>query len=92
MKIFVSSQHFASFLNDIDVNSIENVRVKHGRLFIRSKDKSSSIYVESQEKESEDINQENTRWDWIKKDLNSISERPIVIEFLENKANIILNY
>ena len=92
MKILVSSKRFAEFLNNIDVDTVESCRVVDNKFHLRSALKSCSLPVESRETDTGTINQENVRWDWLKRDVYGIQEQPLVIEFFDNKATIILNY
>ncbi len=38
------------------------------------------------------FDQENARWDWVKKVVNQIDECPIILDISENKCSIILDF
>lgn len=92
MKILVSSKGFYSYFKIIRGEQIKSVRIDGDKNFIvRTENNEISMNVESREKNEMHL-QNNVRWDWLLRDIGSISEQPMVIEFAHQSAKYTLSY
>lgn len=93
MKVVVNSVKLSHALKDLK-DRPEYIRLYNGTVKLKTVDKEVNVNCIGDDCDSASawIPQDNARWDWVSKDLNNLSERPIVLEFSSNRLNVILSY
>lgn len=101
MKIIISPKGLKKTMDILDSDKITAVSIVGNKFSLHSGVQSISIMVSTTEEEFNranlldekyTFNQENVRWDWIYKMVSVIEEQPMVIDFGNDKANLIFQY
>ena len=93
MKILISSKYLATKLAEFDfeTDTILAIRGEGSNLYLDGNKKTVEIWCDILEFNPR-IKQENRRWDWVKKLVDSVDEQPITLQITENIINVIFQY
>ena len=97
MRAIISSKHLAEILSKIDFSNdeyVEGVYTENDTLHICTNRQvipvGSEIIMNFQDDKK--VEQENRRWDWVKKLVNQVDEQPIVLHIARNVVQVAFQY
>lgn len=95
MKAIISSRYLASKLNEIDFTAkwIKDLYSENDKTIVLhfNTDENITLMCEVGIRWPH-MNQENVRWDWVKKLVNQVDEQPIILNINESRIEIIFQY
>lgn len=92
MKAIMSSRELSLKLDKIDFDEDRVIKVSSNEGQLNILTSKSNITILCEVSENKSIDQENNRWDWLKRLVYQIEEQPIVLDLDNNKLNIIISY
>lgn len=96
MKVVVSSKNLKKQIELLGAEQITEVTVESDKVTLHSGVQSISFNAITNNQEHKlsksKFKQDNVKWDWIYKLISLIEDQPIVIDFENKKADIIIQY